>query len=152
MEDEKEILQTGVHMGHNVTKFRQLKGIKQRSFAEMIGLANQQAISRLEGKKVIERNMLEVIAPLLGVSVEVLETLPEESGNVIIENNTFEFESGATNIVNSSNDNYTTTNNYEPIDKALEFFKEHLEEERKQKQELMNRIKELEELIRKGMK
>ena len=153
MEDEKEMPQNSVHMGHNVTKFRQLKGIKQRAFAEMIGLANQQAVSRLENKKVIERSMLEVIAPLLGVSIEVLETLPEESGNVIIENNTFEFEGGSTaNIMpNSKNENFSN-NTYEPIDKALEFFKEHLEEERRQKQELMDRIKELEELIRKGMK
>ncbi|NDV84750.1 helix-turn-helix transcriptional regulator [Bacteroides sp. 51] len=148
MEDEKEIPQTSVHMGHNVTKFRQLKGIKQRVFAEMIGLANERAVYRLESKKVIERNILEIIALLLDVSVEILETLPEVSGNVIIENDTFEFDSGSTNVMPYGE----TTDDYDPIDKALEFFKEYLEEERKQKQELMKRIKELEELIRKGMK
>lgn len=147
MENENmdEALLGNVHMGHNLRKFRQLKGIKQTVLGEMVGMNHQQAISRLENQKVISVKTLEKIAPILGVSVEVLRTMPDDNSSVIIENNTF--QRGSSNVSFGDSNIYN-----EPIDKAMKFFKQHLDEERKQKQELMDRIKELEEMIRNNKK
>lgn len=42
-----------MHLGRNIAKYRDLKGIKQEQLARMIGIS-QQAISKLETKENIE--------------------------------------------------------------------------------------------------
>lgn len=137
--DEKETQGTNVHMGQNVARFRRLKGIKQATLGELIGRAWQQSISRLESQRIIKTEILEKIAPILGVSVEVLQTMPEEGGRIIVENNTFNDASAG--VVNGDYIN-------EPTDQIITFFKEVIAEERKDKQELMDKINGLEQIIK----
>lgn len=139
----------GVHMGRNIAKFRHLKGFKKQTFAPMIGLHDQQELSKLESTRNIDVMMLEKIAPLLGVSVEVLQNMPEDAGNIIIENTTFE-EGSAVNVGNN-NDNENHINIYNtnnPIDEIVALMREKENKEQERVDALQKRIMELEELIR----
>jgi len=137
--DEKGIQETNVHMGQNIARFRRLKGMKQDTLGKLIGIDWQQSISRLESRRTIKPEILEKVAPILGVSVEILQTMPEEGGNVIVENNTFNDSSA--NVINGTYIN-------EPTDKIIAFLKDVIAEERKDKKELKDKIDELEQLIK----
>lgn len=150
MENEKATCKPKVHMGRNVRKFRQLRDMKQLALGELIGIHSQQSMSVLENREVIEVEILEKIAPVLGVSVQVLQTLPEEEhGNITIEYNTFQNGSFA-NI--AANDIEGQVYENHPVDQLLDFFKGYMEEERKERKELLDRLRNMEELIRKVAK
>lgn len=147
MENENTTYKPKVHMGRNVRKFRQLRGMKQLALGELIGILSQQSMSLLESKEVIDVKVLEKIAPILGVSVQVLQTLPEEEhGNITIEYNTFQNGSVA-NI--AANDVEGQVYENHPVDQLLDFFKGYMEEERKERKALQDKLQSMEELIRK---
>lgn len=82
-----------MHIGRNVSKLRDLKGLKQDEFAQMLGIS-QQAVSRLENKKEIDDDMLRKIADKLDVTLEgikqfspdaTINSINQQGGNVFVD-------------------------------------------------------------------
>lgn len=79
-----------MHLGRNIAKLRSIKGYKQEEFAKLLKMS-QQAVSRLENKKDIEEEMLQLVANKLEVPIEairafnteaVLHNFNQQGGNV----------------------------------------------------------------------
>jgi transcriptional regulator with XRE-family HTH domain len=100
-----------VHEGRNVKRIREILGIKQDTLANELGLS-QQAISALEQKEALDKDMLEKIANVLKISPQAIKEFSEES---IINNISCNFSDHAANNVNY---------NFSPIDKILEMMEE----------------------------
>ena len=121
MEKEtEEKIQKNVHQGSNVRKLRNIMGIKQSSLAKDLG-TTQQAVSRIESQRVIEKDTLIQIANILNISPKIIEELDENPLSVIIENNNFERGSYNTGII--SNDQYNQ-NTIHPLEKIMELNKQ----------------------------
>ena len=72
---ETENIKTkNVHQGANVRKLRQLVGMKQTTFGDLMGM-NQQAVSRLEQKKVLDEDTLFKVANILHVAPVIIQKL-----------------------------------------------------------------------------
>ena len=129
------------HIGRNISKIREMRGMKQETLAELLGVS-QQKVSLLENAEELEDTKLEPIAKALEVSVEALKNFSEDAVFNII-SNTF-------NEHSSNNNNYQCT--FNPIDKLLEAY----EENKKLYERLLETEKEksrvIEELVRKMMK
>lgn len=126
METEK-VKDSRVHQGVNVSKLRRYVGLKQYDLADKMGVT-QQFVSKLERQPVIGREYMDKIADILKVTPEVIENMEETPVSVVIENNTFDFESGSNNngqvaagYINELNDNKVI----QPIEKLLELTKEN---------------------------
>lgn len=127
------------HIGRNIAKIREMRGIKQEALAELLGVS-QQKISLYENTEDLEDTKLEPIAKALEISVEALKNFSEEAVFNII-SNTF-------NENSSNNNNYLCTIN--PIDKLIEVYDENkklyerlLESEKEKSrliEELINKI------------
>src|SRR5688500_13994681 len=74
-----------IHEGRNVKRLREIFGIKKDTLALELGLS-QKAISSLEPKEAIDKDMLEKIAKVLKVPVEAIKNFNEESTISIIAN------------------------------------------------------------------
>lgn len=104
------------HVGRKIERIRELKGMKQETLANKIGVS-QQTVSRIEQSEIIEEEKLRQIADALGVSVEVIKAFNEDAAiNNFNSNHTF-------------NDNSSLNNNmhctFNPIDKLLEVMEEN---------------------------
>ncbi|OXG03094.1 DNA-binding XRE family transcriptional regulator [Flavobacterium araucananum] len=102
------------HIGRNISRIRELRGMKQEALAEAIGLS-QQSVSNIEGSENVDEEKLNAIAEVLGVSVEAIKNYSDETALNII-NNTF-----------TSNDNSTINAinlqlNFNPLDKVVELY------------------------------
>lgn len=127
------------HIGRNISRIREMRGIKQETLAELLGVS-QQKISLYENAEELEDIKLEPIAKALEISVEALKNFSEEAVFNII-SNTF-------NENSSNNNNYLCTIN--PIDKLIEVYDENkklyerlLESEKEKSrliEELINKI------------
>ena len=108
------------HIGRNIAKIREIKGIKQEVLAEMLGVS-QQKISLLENTEEIDDAKLEPIARALGVSKEAIKNFSEEA---------------AINYFNSFYDNsasqgqFGPTYNFNPIDKVVELYERLVQAEK----------------------
>lgn len=100
-----------VHEGRNVKRIRELLGIKQDTLANDLGLS-QQAISSLEQRESLDKDMLAKVAQALKVPVEAIKEFNEES---IINNISCNFSDHAANNVNY---------NFSPVEKILEMAEE----------------------------
>jgi len=109
-----ERTEKNTHHGHAIKRIRQSLGIKQASLAMDTGLC-QQTVSSYEQKKVIEDEILEKFAKVLGVSVDLIKELEEDPVTIIIENNNIETNNG-TGYVGVDN----STNHYNPVEKIVE--------------------------------
>jgi transcriptional regulator with XRE-family HTH domain len=129
------MIKDAVHLGNNIRRIRELKGIKQEAFAEMMGVT-QAAVSKLESTAKIDDERLKDIASKLGVSADAIKNFNADS---------------AINFINTFNDNSSNqgnagtlgtygTYNFNPIDKLIELYertiKEKNDEIEKLKQEL----------------
>jgi transcriptional regulator with XRE-family HTH domain len=101
-----------VHEGRNVKRIREILGIKQDALASELGLS-QQAVSALEQKEALDKDMLEKVAKALKVPAEAIKKFNEES---VINNISCTFNDNAANNVNY---------NSSPADKVLELFEEN---------------------------
>ena len=72
-----------IHEGRNVKRIREILGIKQDALAFDLGLS-QQAVSALEQKEALDRDMLEKIAGILKVPAEAIKSFSEEAAVNII--------------------------------------------------------------------
>lgn len=107
-EAEKE-----VHEGRNVKRIREILGIKQDDLAIRMGLT-QQAVSQLEAKESIDREILEKVSKALGISVDAIKRFNEEMAINIFSNT---FNDHAVNM------NYQCT--FNPIEKWMEVVEEN---------------------------
>lgn len=103
-----------VHLGRNVARIRELKGMKQGTLAEKLGV-NQQAVSRLEQKETMDTKKLEKVAEALGVTPEAIKAFNEEAAITIINSNAF--HDNSSNNWSVSGYNQPTFN---PLDKIIE--------------------------------
>lgn len=118
---ETEDIKTGnVHQGANVRKFRQLIGMKQEALADLLGI-NQQSVSRIEQKRVIEEDLLVKIANILHISPEIIQKLEENPTSIVIENNTFQTGSSNVGVVEQD---HNIENQIHPVDQLMELNKE----------------------------
>ncbi|MBF4470932.1 helix-turn-helix domain-containing protein [Flavobacterium sp. HJJ] len=107
------------HIGRNISRIRELRGMKQEALANAIGVS-QQSVSNIEGSETIDEIVLEKISAVLNVSTEGIKQFSEEAVFNII-NNTFTDSS-------SNNNNYLCSIN--PLDKILELYERLLQAEK----------------------
>ncbi|MBE8723556.1 helix-turn-helix domain-containing protein [Flavobacterium hungaricum] len=120
------------HIGRNISRIRELKGMKQDALAYEIGLS-QQTISSIEGSETVEKDKLEKIANALGVTVEAIESFSEE--NVFNYFNNFYDNSTAGNGIFNNPNNCT----FNPLDKVVELY-ERLVQAEKDKVEYLEKL------------
>ncbi|MVN91405.1 MULTISPECIES: helix-turn-helix domain-containing protein [Mucilaginibacter] len=108
-----------IHQGRNVKRFREMLGLKQEALALALALGDdwsQKRVSLLEGKELIEEDILAQVAAILKVPVEAIKNFDEEKAVNII-SNTF----NDTSMLNAVNYNPT----FNPIDKLIEVYEEN---------------------------
>ncbi|MFH7014736.1 helix-turn-helix domain-containing protein [Flavobacterium sp. FlaQc-47] len=122
------------HIGRNISRIRELRGIKQEALAEAIGISPQ-SVSNIEGSEDVETKKLREIAKVLGVTPEAIETFSEQT--VFSYFNNFYDHSSNHNQINGPN-NYCTFN---PIDKVVELYERLVKLEKEKIEYLENIIK-----------
>jgi transcriptional regulator with XRE-family HTH domain len=65
------------HIGRKIARIRELRGMKQETLAEELGIS-QQSVSSLEKSETLEDEKLESVAKILGVTKEAIENFTEE--------------------------------------------------------------------------
>jgi len=108
-----------VHEGRNVKRIREILGIKQDALAHDLGLS-QQAVSALEQKEALDKDMLEKIAGILKVTPESIKSFSEESVINIISNTFNSHDTSTMNAITCFN----------PMDKMIELYEALLKSER----------------------
>ncbi|RAJ31154.1 helix-turn-helix domain-containing protein [Pedobacter cryoconitis] len=126
------------HIGRNIAKIREFKGIKQEALAIDLGLS-QQAISKLENEENISDERLKQIADALGVSLDIIKNFDEERVIYHI-NNVQNNNVTDSTFENGSALNGQFNNQFNPIEKLSELYERLLESER-EKIELIKKIR-----------
>lgn len=105
-----------VHIGQNIKRIREIKGIKQETLALELGTEwNQSKVSILEGRDIIEDDLLKQVAEILNVTPEMIEKYDEKAVNNFF-SNTFNDSS----IGNVASNLYHCS--FNPIDKVVELY------------------------------
>jgi transcriptional regulator with XRE-family HTH domain len=104
------------HLGRKISRIRELRGMKQETLAEQLGIS-QQAVSKIEQSESVDDTMLERISKALGVTPGIIRTFNEEAAIFAIQNN-YEGSSKPELNINS----HCTFN---PLDKMVEAFEEN---------------------------
>ncbi|MDN3671612.1 helix-turn-helix transcriptional regulator [Flavobacterium branchiarum] len=102
------------HIGRNISRIRELRGMKQEALAIAIG-TTQQSVSNIEASEVVDDEKLQTIAEALGVSAEAIKNYSDEAVLNVVNNN---FTSHDNSIVNTIN----TQSNFNPLDKVVELY------------------------------
>ena len=122
------------HIGRNISRMRELRGMKQEALAQAIG-TNQQAISGIESSETVDPAKLKEIAKALGVTVEAFENFSEES--VFNFFNTYYDNSANNGAQGNGNTNNSCT--FNPLDKVVELY-ERLVLAEKEKVEYLEKL------------
>ncbi len=129
-------METKVHEGRNVKRFREMLGIKQDALAYALGEGwNQQKISLLEQKETIELPLLKQISDTLKIPVEAFKNFDEDKAINIISNT---FDNGAIAV--------SYTSNINPVDQIIKLHEEKIalyERMLKEKDQMMDRLEKL---------
>ncbi|WP_081912642.1 helix-turn-helix domain-containing protein [Salegentibacter sp. Hel_I_6] len=104
------------HIGRKIARIRELRGMKQETLAEELGIS-QQSVSTLEKSETLEDEKLESVAKILGVTKEGIENFSEES----IFHNINNFNDNSVN--NGPLNNFHCT--FNPLDKLVEAYEEN---------------------------
>jgi transcriptional regulator with XRE-family HTH domain len=118
------------HIGRNISRIRELRGMKREALAQAIG-TNQQAISGIEGSEEIDEKKLANIAEALGVTVEAIKSFSEE--------NVFNYFNTFNESVSNSNFGHNNICNFNPLDKVVELY-ERLVQAEKDKNEYLEKL------------
>ncbi|MFH6990014.1 helix-turn-helix domain-containing protein [Flavobacterium collinsii] len=124
------------NIGRNISRIRELRGMKQEILAEAIGVS-QQSVSNIEASENIDKEKLVLIAKALGVTVEAIENFTEES--VFNFFNSFYDNSSNTGAQGNTHNNHCTFN---PLDKVVELY-ERLVQAEKDKVEYLEKLMKL---------
>jgi len=104
------------HLGRNISRIREMKGMKQETLAELLGIS-QQKMSVLENTADLEDTKLDDIAKALEVPTQAIKEYSDERMINIISNNTFNDDSSAVkNLYNPT---------FNPLDKLVEAYDEN---------------------------
>ena len=96
-----------------ISRLRELRGMKQETLAEQLGIS-QQAVSKIEQSEHVEEHTLERIAKALSVSPNTIKSFSEDA---IIQNIQNNFDGS---VVHGPNYNCT----FNPLDKYIEAVEE----------------------------
>ena len=133
-------METKVHEGRNVKRFREMLGIKQEAFAYELGDEwNQKKVSLLESKEVLEPGVLYQVAKVLKIPEQAIQNFDEEQAVNFIAN-TFSLDNGS--IFNAHNTNPV----FHPIDRLIQLHEEKIalyERMLKEKDDMMARLEKL---------
>jgi transcriptional regulator with XRE-family HTH domain len=115
------------HLGKKISRIRELRGMKQETLAEQLGIS-QQAVSKIEQSENVEDLMLDRIAKALGVTAGTIKSFNEEVAINIFSNTYHD---------NSASVHYS----FNPIEKVVELYDALLKSER-EKIALLERLLE----------
>ncbi|MBW8198908.1 helix-turn-helix domain-containing protein [Flagellimonas abyssi] len=110
------------HIGRKISRIRELRGMKQETLAEELGIS-QQAVSNIENSEKVDDAKLEEIARALGVTKEGIENFSEETVLNIISNT---FTSNDSSTINAIN----VQPNFNPLDKVVELYERLVQAEK----------------------
>tara|TARA_R110002126_G_scaffold127706_1_gene270061 strand:+ start:2611 stop:3000 length:390 start_codon:yes stop_codon:yes gene_type:complete len=119
------------HIGRKIARIRELRGMKQETLAEELGIS-QQSVSSLEKSETLEDEKLLQVANALGVTKEGIENFSEESVLNII-SNSFHDQSALNAILHQPT--------FNPIDKVVELYERLVQAEK-------DKVSYLEELMK----
>lgn len=125
------------HIGRNISRIRELRGMKQEALAEAIGIS-QQTISSIETSQEVDSKKLAEIAKVLGVTVEAIENFSEES----VFNYFNTYYDTKDSVINAGNNSGEHSHNYctfNPLDKVVELY-ERLVQAEKEKNEYLEKL------------
>jgi len=132
-------METKVHEGRNVKRFREMLGIKQDALAYELGEGwNQQKISLLEQKETIELPLLKQISNAMKVPVEAFQNFDDEQAINIINNTFQDFKDNAIAV--------SYTSNVHPVEQIIKLHEEKIalyERMLKEKDQMMDRLEKL---------
>ncbi|ABQ07873.1 helix-turn-helix domain-containing protein [Flavobacterium johnsoniae] len=120
------------NIGRNISRIRELRGMKQGALADAIG-TSQQTISSIETSETVDFDKLVEIAKALGVTVEAIENFTEESVFNFFNN----FYDNSSSQGNSFNQGMNAT--FNPLDKVIELY-ERLVQAEKEKVEYLEKL------------
>lgn len=120
------------NIGRNISRIRELRGMKQGALADAIG-TSQQTISSIETSETVDFDKLVQIAKALGVTVEAIENFTEESVFNFFNN----FYDNSSSQGNSFNQGMYAT--FNPLDKVIELY-ERLVQAEKEKVEYLEKL------------
>ncbi len=66
------------HIGRNISRIRELRGMKQEALAFAIGMS-QQSVSSIESSENVDEEKLNAIAEALGVSAEAIKNYSDDA-------------------------------------------------------------------------
>ncbi|MBS7231469.1 helix-turn-helix transcriptional regulator [Flavobacterium psychroterrae] len=118
------------NIGRNISRIRELRGMKQGALADAIG-TSQQTISSIETSETVDFDKLVQIAKALGVTVEAIENFTEES--VFNFFNNFYDNSANNGAIHAANCTFN------PLDKVIELYERLVQVER-EKVEFMEKL------------
>ena len=107
------------HIGRNISRIRELRGMKQEALAMAIGVS-QQTISNIENSEVVEEDKLILIAKELGVTPEAINNFTDEA----VFNYFSNFYDSSTGQVNHNNCTFN------PLDKVVELYERLVQAEK----------------------
>lgn len=102
------------HIGRKIARIRELRGMKQETLAEELGIS-QQSVSSLEKSEILEDKKLEEVAKALGVTREAIENFSDEA--------VFNYFSNFYD--NSTGQVYNNNCTFNPLEKFLETIEEN---------------------------
>ncbi|UJH89679.1 helix-turn-helix transcriptional regulator [Antarcticibacterium sp. 1MA-6-2] len=130
------------HIGRKIARIRELRGMKQETLAEELGLS-QQSVSHLEQSETLEEEKLEKVAKVLGVTKEAIENFSED--HVINYFNNF-YDNSASQGNSFNQGIYPTFN---PLDKLVEAYEENKKLYERLVQAEKDKVAYLEKLLKK---
>ena len=119
------------HIGRNISRIRELKGMKQEALAIAIGVS-QQSVSNIEASETVDEEKLKMIAEVLGVSAEAIKNYSDEAVFNNIQNN---YDGSVIHGGPTVNHNCT----FNPLDKVVELY-ERLVQAEKDKVEYLEKL------------
>lgn len=132
-------MNTTIHHGRNIKRFREMMGIKQEAMADALGSDwSQKKVSLLEQKEQVELELMKEVAAVLKVPVEAIEKFDQEFAVNII-SNTFTTHDQATGFI------YNQNPTFNPLDKLIEA----MDENKKLYERLLESEREKVELLKK---
>ncbi|RDV13295.1 XRE family transcriptional regulator [Pontibacter diazotrophicus] len=128
------------HIGRKISRIRELRGIKQETLAQELGVS-QQTVSRIETSETVEEDILAKVAKILGVTTEAIKNFSDEA--------VFNyFNNFSDNSINQGPIGAHNTCNFNPLDKLMEA----LEENKKLYERLLDSEREKNELLRQKLR
>jgi transcriptional regulator with XRE-family HTH domain len=103
-----------IHIGRNIERIREIKGINQENLAAELGIS-QQAVSKMEQSEYVDNERLLNVAKILDVTVDAIKSFNEDA---VINNLSCNFSDNAVN----------TLYQYNSVEKIIELYEKLLKE------------------------